>query len=104
MSLVATMDNPAAAHYQGDLERSARRQQTRDEVEAIYRRTMPMDMRNGTFLNDFTEDWEWLETLTHLFELSYTATADELACAVIGERERYIDTHAKRKALADSEG
>ena len=99
----AQMQNPAATAYESEYQAKWRKSETRDELEASYRRTMPHAMRLGSFLNDYADRDECEEVLSRLFAASYRMSVDQLACAVIKERETLINKHAERMALADSE-
>lgn len=103
MSHAAAMENPAAAAYESEYQRGWDKSEQRDRLEASWRTIMSREMKDGSFLSNYTEDCEWEESLSHILQVSCTGTADEIACAVVAERERLIDTHAKRKAFADSE-
>lgn len=103
MSAYAIQQNPSATAYEAEYQAKWRKSEKRDVLEAGYLRTMPQEMRNGSFINDYTLDDEREEILSRIFARTYLMTPDMLFNAVISERDALIKKHAERKALADSE-
>ena len=71
-------------------------------LELKWRGTMIQEMRDESFLTEHADRDEWEESLSRIFAASY-GTVDEIACAVVKERELLIDRHAKRRAFTDWE-
>lgn len=102
VSAYAQTENPFAVDAQAEYQRKWTVSETREQIEARCRRIMPYEMRDGTFLNEYTTDDEWMEPLQRILTASY-GNVDQLACLVVGIREQFIQFHAERQARIKSE-
>lgn len=91
-----------AAAARGEYQRKWDKSERRDQIEASYLRNMPDDMRDGSFLNEYTDSDEWEEPLSRILAASY-GDAGTLKALTEKIRDEFIKKHAERKAFTDSE-